>query len=143
MRANSITILFVATSLAAASSFAVHAQPVSSADLVGTWSWTVPSGQCTETHTYRADGTRYVVSGQERSDSTFKTERAPSGTFMKLTITTTKDYGGKDCGESDEDDTGKTSSVYFVLSPDRQKVLFCFEPSFKDCYGPFQRKPGV
>lgn len=133
----------LAVSILSIATLAAQAQPMTGAELVGTWSWTLPSGLCSETHTYRADGSRYVVSGEERSESIFKTERISGTPFTKLTITTTKDYRGKDCGDSDEDDTGKTSTVYFVLSADRQKVLFCYEPDFKECIGPFQRRPGV
>jgi hypothetical protein len=127
----------------AAAATGAHAQEPLGAELVGVWSWTMPSGSCTEIHTYRADGTRHVPSGEERSDSTFKVESFSGAIFTKLTVTTTKDYRGKDCANSDEDDTGRTSILYFVLSRDRQKVLFCYEPSFKSCYGPFARQPGA
>ena len=130
---------------AATMSFASHAQHAQEPviDLVGTWSWSMPNGQCTETHTYRQDGSRSVVSGAENSDSRYAVEAVPNSRFRKLTITTTKDYRGVDCGGADEDDTGRTSSVYYVLKPDGSQVLFCYQPEFKQCYGPFSRVSGI
>jgi hypothetical protein len=113
------------------------------AELVGSWSWTLPDGKCTESHTYRADGTRFVVSGAEKSESTYVVEQVPNSRFRKLTITTVKDYRGKDCGGSDEDDTGQTWTVYYLISPERNQVLFCCQPSLQECYGPFHKGSGA
>jgi hypothetical protein len=116
-------------------------QPKSSEDdIVGTWSWRVPSAvPCIETITFRADGTRSVVSGNERADSTYTIEAVPFSVFRKLNVKIVKDHGGVDCGGDATDDTGGGFSTYFVIQADRSSVLFCEKPRFDACIGPYLR----
>lgn len=117
----------------------VRAQSAAAHVLVGKWSWTMPNSGCVETHEYRADGTRYVVSGEERSDSRYSITGPTSKGFMKLTVTTVKDYGGVDCGDGSDDGSGRTWSVFFLVHRTGNAALFCYEESLNDCYGPFTR----
>jgi hypothetical protein len=118
---------------------AVQAQSMASLALVGTWTWTRTANGCVETHEYRADGSRFVVSGEERSESRYSVSGPTPSGFMKLAVTTLRDHGGKDCGGDASDDSGHTWSVFFRIDQPAQAVLFCYEEALTNCYGPFRR----
>lgn len=122
-------------------SFAVplNAQVTPTHGLIGKWAWTRPKNNCVEAHEYRADGTRFVTNGEERTESRYSMSGPTEKGFLKLSVTTTKDHGGRDCGGDSADDTGSTWSVYFRMHPSGQGVLFCYEESLRDCYGSFRR----
>jgi hypothetical protein len=102
--ALSIALLALATSsLSSAQAPAVDARAL----LIGTWTWTRSANNCTETHAYHADGSRSSISGTERSDTRYELSKQPSAKgFWKLDVTTVKDYGGKDCADTEDDETG-------------------------------------
>lgn len=137
MRASVVAILV----LMLACTHPARAQSAAAQMLVGKWSWTMPRSGCVETHEYRPDGTRYVVSGEEHSDTRYSVAGPTSKGFMKLTVTTVKDHGGVDCGQGNEDDSGRTSTVFFKVHRTGNAVLFCYEESLEKCYGPFMRVP--
>jgi len=116
-----------------------QAQTIASQSLRGKWTWTRPANGCVETHEYRADGSRFVKSGEERTESRYSVSGPTPKGYMKLSVTTVKDFGGKDCGGDSADDSGSTWSVYFRADQAGTSVLFCYEESLKDCYGPFRR----
>lgn len=137
----------VALTLLALAAATPAAEPAAPADLaselVGTWSWTLPNG-CTETQTYRADGSRSVVSGEERAEGTFQVEPSTEDpNFRRLTLNTARDAGGKDCSGSTSDDTGKSSVIFYLIAKDHQQLMYCFEPELKRCVGPFRRVAGI
>lgn len=108
--------------------------------LVGSWVWTRDANQCSEIYEYRADGTNHIVSGEERTDNRYQLSASKSeGGFYTLTSTVVKDYGGKDCADADNDDTGATFTVYVTFSPDGDEHLVCFEEDLKRCFGPLRR----
>ncbi len=112
-------------------------------ELVGTWSWTLPNG-CTETQTYRADGSRSVVSGDERTEGTFDVEPSVEDpNFRRLTLLTKTDSGGKDCSGNASDDSGKTSVIFYLIAKDGQQLMYCADPELKRCVGPFRRATGT
>src|SRR4051812_18738254 len=74
--------------------------------LVGKWQWTVKENNCTEVYDYRADGTAPVTSGAERTENTYVVSPRPvQNGFYRLTSKVVRDFGGKDCGDSDADST--------------------------------------
>lgn len=108
--------------------------------LVGTWRWSREGDQCTETYEYRADGTGSITSRDERSLHRYRLSAQPSmGGFYTLTSEVLRDYGGKDCAELDEDDTGRTYTLYLLMSTDRDAHLLCYEQSQQRCFGPLRR----
>ena len=109
------------------------------ADIVGKWQWTLPNSSCVETVEFFTDGTRHVVSGKERSDSKYVVELVSNSRLRKLVVTTTKDYGGEDCGGSSEDDTGQTWSRFFDLNPRKDQMILCGIVTGDDCIGPYRR----
>ena len=54
-------------------------------------------------------------------------------------MTTVKDYGGKDCADTEDDETGLKWTVYIQFDRTGNRLIYCFEESLKNCYGPFTR----
>ena len=106
-------------------------------DIVGKWTWTRVENNCTEIYDYRPDGSLYVESGAERSDNTYAIASAPDQNgFFAMVLKIVKDYGGKDCADSDEDNTGQESTVYIVFHSSRPIHAVCRNPNLDSCYGP-------
>lgn len=110
--------------------------------LLGKWTWTRAQNNCTETYDFRADGNLLVVSGEETSDNIFEmaTEADQAG-FYRLTITTLRDHGGRDCGDSAADDTGQTIDLYTLFDPSKTTYIVCQQPNLSACFGPLKRLP--
>ena len=80
--------------------------------LIGKWQWTRTENKCTEVYDFKADGTVPVTSGEEKTENTYRVSPEPdSGGFYQLTLKVNKDFGGKDCSDSDEDSTGQESTT--------------------------------
>lgn len=112
--------------------------------IVGTWRWTLPGTQCSETYDYRPDGTLHVVSGEEKSDNRYTAAPVEGGPgFVKIDATIVKDHGGEDCTESKEDNTGGNHIVYILFDPSGNQHVMCPSPTLNTCVGPLQRVGGV
>lgn len=108
--------------------------------LIGKWSWTRSTNQCTEVYEYHADGTYSSVSGDEHSEGVFKIAATPNEDgFFLYTDKVLKDHGGKDCGNSEEDITGAEATLYIAIHQSGEQILVCYEPSFDKCFGPLKR----
>lgn len=108
--------------------------------LIGKWTWTRPSNNCTEVYEFREDGTLFVVSGKEKSDNTYNLSAQPTPAgFFTLTTTIVKDHGGKDCGDTEEDDSGGTDIRYIRFLPSGTQYIVCSEESLNRCFGPLHR----
>lgn len=107
--------------------------------IIGTWTFTLPNG-CIERHTFDANGRMSGTSGQEYVEEDYTLSAGPDASgFYTLTGLTLKDTGGPDCGDSSEDHTGKSWTVYVRFSKDRQKYLSCAEATMEHCWGPYHR----
>ena len=130
---------------AAASALAAPAglvRPPIGHPLVGKWQWTREVNKCTEVYEYKDDGSAPIVSGTEKTDNVYTVAANPDPNgFYRMTIRTTKDYGGKDCGDDTSDSTGVESENFLVFSPDRNQYLACYEPKLEKCFGPLRRLP--
>ena len=112
-----------------------------SSGIVGKWTWTRAENNCTEVYDYRPDGTLFVESGAEKTDNTYAIASAPDQNgFFKMALNIVKDYGGKDCADSDEDNTGQESTVYIVFHSSRPIHAVCMNPNLDACYGPLHRE---
>lgn len=110
--------------------------------LVGKWTWTLPGTQCTETYDYRADGKLFITSGEEKSDNTYQVMQDEKATqFVKVQATIVKDYGGQDCTELSEDNSGEEHVFYLVFQPDGNQHAMCPSASLNQCVGPLRRIP--
>ncbi len=109
---------------------------------VGTWKFAIPQLDCTETYTFRRDGTALVRSAGEVSETTYEIAAKPSARgFYKWDHTIVKTNGRKDCaGEVMEPGSTVSQYVFFHRSPD---VFFiCGDETGRNCIGPFVRQKG-
>lgn len=130
--------------VAAASAQADPATPPGpSHPLVGTWSWTIPDGSCTETYTFRADGTSFVTSGHEVAESAFAIDPRPGANgFYKFTDTVTKDNGKRDCvGQETGSPVGKQVTRYVHFDLSGQAFIMCQSELLDACFGPLRKVP--
>lgn len=114
--------------------------PPRPAPIVGTWTWTRQDNQCTETTTYRVDGTSVTTSGDEQTEDRWKlSDWLPASDSWRLTLTTTRDSGGRDCANRTADDTGSTVNVFVRFASDGQRMVVCYAEADNRCYGPLRR----
>lgn len=138
MRGTKNSFLFAAATLlmAGAREDAFGQQP----SIVGTWEWTRRSVDCSEQFVFRDDGSLSVRRGNELTENTYLMSWAPepNGRY-KLTLSTVQDDGGRDCADSSEDSTGRSSIVYVLFSQSRATMILCNSPAGADCIGPLKR----
>lgn len=130
-------------SLALLAGAAAQAKPPSADHpILGVWRLTLPDGSCSETYRFRGDGTTFVTSADEVSESEFDIPAQPSAKgFYKLTDHIVKDNGKKDCiGGITKIGTKATHFVQF--HPSGSLFVMCEKESLDACIGPFLRLPG-
>jgi hypothetical protein len=123
---------------------ALHAAPAAggAADhpLVGRWEWTHTGSGCVETYEFRSDGTARVTSLEETLDERYEVSPVAEGPRRyRLTMTTVKDHGGKDCVGSTADTTGQSSVGYIELDPSADAMVFCADATRTRCMGPLRK----
>lgn len=117
-----------------------YAEEGGSGKIVGKWTWTRTENACTEVYDYRADGTVRVVSGDEATDNTYSIDATPDQNgFFRMMLKVVKDYGGKDCADSEEDSTGQEQQVYVLFHTAKPLHVVCRDPDLETCYGPLRR----
>ena len=111
--------------------------------IIGRWVISLPDGSCSETYTFRPDGTTLVTSGEEVAESVFEISAKPSASgFYKWTDKLVKDNGKKDCsGEVTE--VGKTVTNFVQFHPSGNIFIMCANESLDTCIGPFKRVQGM
>jgi hypothetical protein len=108
--------------------------------IVGTWEWTRKKDGCPEQHVYREDGTLSIRSGGKLTENTYLMGWAPEPTGrFRLTVTTVKDDGGRDCEGSSEDRRGGTRTLYVLFSQSHESMIQCGTPAGADCTGLMRR----
>ena len=114
--------------------------PAASHPIVGKWKWTRDTNKCTETYDYRSDGTLFVTSGAEESDSTYTISEKPDANgFFELKGRPVRSNGAKDCSESaPKGDTGPFT-LYIIFHKTEPLHLVCQTPALDHCYGPLRR----
>ena len=132
-----MSALFASAAEAAPAKAAAAPHPI-----VGKWEWTRSENACKEVYDFRADGKVHIVSGAEVTDNTYTIARTPDPSrFYRLKMKVTKDNGGKDCGDHDEDNTGQESTVYIYINAERSMHVVCQAAAFDTCVGPLKRVP--
>jgi hypothetical protein len=108
--------------------------------LVGTWKITLPGMACFETYSVNANGTSFVTSAEQVSQSSFEISAEPSERgFYKWVDTIVKDNGKKDCsGETLV--IGHIATNFIRLHPSGNMFLMCEEEKLDACIGPFVRQ---
>ena len=109
---------------------------------VGSWTWTLPDKQCTETWQYRANGTRRSTSGEEVTQSSYEVSPMPSLLgFYRVAETVIEANGKLDCSGDLYEVSGEPVTRFIQFSPKRDQFIVCKEESLKACFGPFKRSP--
>jgi hypothetical protein len=117
------TIIFLASGVLSA---------VKPSQIVGAWNWNPTQGTCPETHTYNADGTASVHSGDEVLEKTYTVTTAAGGMYLVKTVIVSTN-GGRDClGKTSS--VGATSSVY-ILPINGGGYYTCASEDGMSCYG--------
>lgn len=118
----------------------VHPEVRVVSPIVGKWTWTRAENNCTEIYEYREDGTTFVISGEEKSNGKYAITLTPvANGFYKIVDTVVKDYGGKDCADSTEDNTGESAENFIMFSPKLDQFIVCQKPNLDACFGPLHR----
>jgi hypothetical protein len=121
------------------------AQPADTArpapSILGIWDWTVKKNGCKESYTFKPNGVMEVMSGAERTESTY--EISPtierSGRY-KMVAKVVKDFGGVDCGGSDDDSAGQVNTFYLLFTFEGATMAMCFSEGGMDCMGPLKKR---
>ena len=119
-----------------------NAQVASTHPVVGSWSWTLFSGQCTETLLYRADGTLLSTSGDAVTAWRYSASPTPDTQgFYKLLETSTRYNSKKDCYGDVVDEEGQEAARFIQLNPAKDRLIVCKTASLSECFGPLKREP--
>lgn len=111
--------------------------------IIGRWTITLPDGTCTETYTFRPDGTTLVTSGEEIAETVFEISAKPTSSgFYKLTDKLVKDNGKKDCAGA-VTEIGQTATNYLQFHASGNLFIMCADESLNTCIGPFKRVQGM
>lgn len=108
--------------------------------LVGTWRIDLPSMNCFEEYTLRADGTKSSLSAQERNESVFELSPEPSAKgFYRWADKITKGNGKPDCSGAITE-VGHVAVNFVRLHPSGKRFLLCESEALSSCYAEFYRK---
>jgi hypothetical protein len=111
--------------------------------IIGRWTITLPDGTCSETYTFRPDGTTLVTSGEEIAETVFEISAKPTSSgFYKLTDKLVKDNGKKDCSGA-VTEIGQTATNYVQFHASGNIFIMCADESLNRCIGPFKRVQGM
>ncbi len=135
-QARALHLLLV---LICAQSQPTAAQPVAH-PVIGTWSWTGFVGKCVETYQYRTDGIMLSTSGEAVTEWRYSiTPQASEPGFYKLTQTSVRQNGKKDCSGDVLDEVGTAATVYLQINPAKDRHIVCKTGSLAACFGPLGR----
>ena len=110
--------------------------------ILGRWTISLPDGSCSETYTFRPDGTSLVTSGDEIAESVFEISAKPDASgFYKWTDKLVKDNGKKDCSGK-VTPVGNTVTNFVQFHPSGDLFILCADGSLDTCIGPFKRVRG-
>ncbi|MEO8023546.1 hypothetical protein [Polaromonas sp.] len=134
------TLLLTACLLTSVPLLHAAGEPVPAHPLVGTWTWSLFGGSCTETWQYRSNRTMLGTSGQEVAEKTYEITTLPdAGGFYKLVETVVRQNDKKDCSGALLEGPGEQSTRFIQFSPQRDKLLVCENATLKACFGPLTR----
>lgn len=134
------TLFLTACLLSAAPLLHAAGEPAPAHPLVGTWTWSLFGGSCTETWQYRSNRTMLGTSGQEVAEKTYEVAPLPdAGGFYKLVETVVRQNDKKDCSGALLEGPGEQSTRFIQFSPQRDKLLVCEKASLQACFGPLTR----
>lgn len=112
-----------------------HANP-----LLGTWEWVNVKNSCREEYIFGSEGSGYITSGEEISTASYTiSPQADANGYYGVQLHIIEDKGGKDCGESLENNSGETYQKYLMFHPSGNLYVSCDSADTRSCVGPFKR----
>lgn len=130
-----LNLLILNQFLFASIAFAAATNP-----LQGSWEWINIKNSCAETYIFGTVNTAHITSGDEISDAEYQIDdKTTEKGFYKVTLKIVKDRGGKDCGESLEDNTGDTYHKFVMFHPSGNQYVSCDKETIDECVGPLKR----
>jgi len=109
---------------------------------VGIWRIELPQLGCFEQYQVRADGTRSVIAGQERSESEFSISSAPDERgYFKWTDKIVRSNGKPDCTGSITP-VGDVATIFLLFHRTGDSFLLCVKQDPNTCIGPYVRSKG-
>lgn len=108
--------------------------------LQGSWEWVNIKNSCVEVYTFGIENTAHISSGEEISNARYIISDKPTEKgFYKVTLEILEDKGGKDCGESVENNTGEIYKKFVSFHPGGNHYVSCDKEDASTCVGPFKR----
>ena len=139
---RALAAVFLLSCLGAPALAAAPAGVAADHPILGIWRLEVPDAGCAETYRFRADGTTFVTSAAEVSESVYTIPTQPDKQgFYRLTDRITKDNGKPDCS-GNVMKPGAQVINFIQFHPSRALFLMCADRTMQTCIGPFQRVRG-
>ena len=115
------------------------APPAADHPILGSWTFTIADGHCSETYEFRADGTLLTSSGEAWSERMYEITASPNPKgFYRLVDKVIRENGKLDCfGEPTE--PGVSAIIFIRFSPSGDRFAACEDESPDNCIGPLQR----
>lgn len=110
--------------------------------ILGTWTWVLFDGACTETYQYRPDQTVLSTSAGEVAEKDYEITPVPDARgFYRLVETVIRQNDKKDCSGALLGGPGDQATRFIQFSPQQDKLLVCREAALTACFGPLKRMP--
>lgn len=107
--------------------------------IIGSWHVHVPGTTCSETYVFKPNGTTWVQSADEISESKFEISAAPDADgYYRLTDTIVTNNRKPDC-RGELTTIGDTVTVFVLFNNVSDHFLFCPKHVAHHCVGPFIR----
>ncbi len=108
--------------------------------LLGTWEWVNVKNSCREVYIFGVEGSSHITSGEEISTARYTIADQPdSHGYYAVQLQIIEDQGGKDCGESLENNSGESYQKYLMFHPSGHLYVSCDSADTSNCVGPFKR----
>ncbi len=108
--------------------------------LLGTWEWVNIKNSCREVYIFGSEGSSHITSGEEISTAKYTiADKADDKGYFAVDLQIIEDKGGKDCGDSVENNTGDTYHKFVMFHPSGNLYVSCDSADTSSCVGPFKR----
>ena len=134
--------LLVSTLFLIASAYCGAAELSPTHPIIGSWRVEVPGTSCSETYTFKSDGTTSVRSAGEVTETKFVISPKPRASgYYKIKDTITKTNGKPDCTGSSSP-AGDVVRVFVRFDNSGSSFSFCKTEEQAGCVGPFTKVIG-
>jgi hypothetical protein len=108
--------------------------------IVGKWTWTRDTNNCTEVYDYRPNGTLYVTSGAEIATVEYSISgHKDANGFYELKGLNRMTNGAQDCSDSPPEGEAKPYTIYIIFHLTQPLHVVCYTPALEQCFGPLKR----